>query len=78
MAAITTNLELNTNRSFEVIHPLDDVKEEKCSLDGLGQIHMSGSVKLSLYTLRGYLFLMGGLVGYRLVGLSGILGHHLH
>lgn len=78
MATLTTDITMKTAKTYEVIHPLDDVREEKCSLDGLGQMHMSRSVKLSLYTLRGYLVLMAALVGYRLVSLSGILGPHVH
>ena len=64
--------------AFEVIHPLDDVAEEKCSPEGLGRMHMSRSVKVSLYALRGYLLTMGLLVAYRLLTLAGALGHHAH
>ena len=78
MATLMTNLDVKNTHCYEVIHPLDDVKEEKCSLEGLGQMHMSRSVKLSLYTLRGYLLLMGLLVGYRLVVLSNVFGHHIN
>ncbi|MBV9849054.1 MAG: hypothetical protein JO250_05120 [Armatimonadetes bacterium] len=63
-------------RAFEVIHPLDDVAEEKCSPEGLGRMHMSRSVRWSLYALRGYLLTMGLLVAYRLLTLAGVLGHH--
>ena len=49
-----------------VIHPLDDAPEQKKSVEGLGQIHMSRSVKASLYTLRAYLVLIMGLTLYRL------------
>jgi len=39
---------------------------------------MSGSVKLSLYALRGYLVLIGLMVGYRVLTLAGVFGHHAH
>ena len=76
MATMMTTMDTKNTTCYEVIHPLDDVQEQKCSLDGLGQMHMSRSVKLSLYTLRGYLVLMGVLVGYRLIMLAGI--HPVH
>ena len=78
MATIVNTATACEARIFEVIHPLDDVTEEKCSPEGLGQMHMSRSVKVSLYTLRGYLLTMGLLVAYRLLNLAGVLGHHAH
>ena len=45
--------------------------------EGLGRMHMSRSVKASLYALRGYLLTMGLLVGYRLLTLADSLGHHV-
>jgi hypothetical protein len=52
---------------YEVVHPLDDVAEEKCNPDNLTRMHMTGSVKLSLMALRGYLIVMLLLVTYRVV-----------
>ena len=75
MAVIIT--EARTN-DFRVIHPLDDIAEEKRSPEGMGQMPMSGSVKLSLYALRGYLILIGLMVGYRVLTLAGVFGHHAH
>ena len=63
---------------FRVIHPLDDIAEEKRSPEGLGEMPMSGSVKLSLYALRGYLILIGLMVGCRVLTLAGFFGHPLH
>lgn len=63
---------------LRVIHPLDDIAEEKRSPEGLGEIPMSGSVKLSLYALRGYLILIGLMVGYRVLTLAGVFGYHAH
>ena len=75
MATMMNTVKVNANRKYVVIHPLDDVAEEKCSVDGLGQMHMTKSVKLSLYTLRGYLITMVLLVGYRLITLAGSMAH---
>jgi len=66
------------DRKFQVVHPLDDIAEEKRSPAGLGEMPMSGSVKLSLYALRGYLILIGAMVGYRVLALAGVFGHPLH
>jgi hypothetical protein len=59
-----------------VVHPLDDAPEQKRSADGLGQIHMSKSVKASLVSLRVYLILIMALALYRLADLLGLFGHH--
>jgi len=65
-------------QSLQVVHPLDDIAEEKRSPEGLGQMHMSSSVKFSLYALRGYLVLIGLMVAYRVLTLAGIFSHHQH
>jgi hypothetical protein len=57
-------------REFLLIHPLFDEPEEKRDLESLGKMKMTKSVKYSLMALRLYLFLMIGLVFYRV--LSGI------
>ena len=75
MAATMTKAHTHNLR---VIHPLDDIAEEKRSPEGLGEMPMSGSVKLSLYALRGYLVLIGLMVGYRVLTLAGVFGHHAH
>ena len=78
MATIITSAGITDHRAFQVVHPLDDVAEEKRSPAGLGQMHMTPSVKLSLYALQGYLLLIGLTVGYRVLTLAGIFGHHVH
>ncbi|MGO8672678.1 MAG: hypothetical protein ACLQVD_15085 [Capsulimonadaceae bacterium] len=78
MATMINTASIPDVRRYEVIHPLDDVAESKCSVEGLGNMHMSRCVKFSLYTLRGYLVSMGLLVGYRLLTLAGVFGHHIH
>jgi len=65
-------------KEFQVVHPLDDTAEEKRNPAGLGQMPLSGSVKLSLYALRGYLILIGLMVGYRVMTLAGLFKHPIH
>jgi len=60
---------------FHLVHPLDDMPEEKRSPEGLGSMHMSLSVRISLMALRGYLILMALLVLYSILQQSGILRH---
>ena len=67
----------NDDAVLYVVHPLDDVLEQKKSVEGLDQIHMSPAVRASLYTLRGYLILITLLALYRLCDLLGIFGHHI-
>ena len=61
---------------FEVVHPLDDVREEKCSSEGLGLMAMTPAVRLSLLVLRGYLVAMTLMLGYHVLQLAGVL-HNL-
>ena len=43
---------------------------------GLGPMKMSKSVRFSLFALRGYLFVMGLMLGYHLLDLGGAFVHH--
>jgi hypothetical protein len=61
---------------FRVIHPLDDVAEQKCSTQGLSKIRMTRAVRVSLGFLRAYL-LMTLMLGYHVLDLSGLL-HRIH
>lgn len=63
---------------FLVVHPLDDVPEEKIEIATLGRMQMTTSVKLALMTLRGYLVLMILLVFYDVLELAGFLGPRAH
>ena len=72
----TLNVTPNMNE-FRVIHPLDDVAEQKCSTEGLGKIEMTRAVRISLGVLRAYLILMTLMLGYHVVDLSGLL-HKVH
>lgn len=58
--------------SFRVIHPLDDVMEQKCTSEGLGHIEMTRPVRWSLKILRAYLLLMSALLVYHVLDLAGI------
>ena len=53
--------------SYRVVHPLDDAPEEKRSVDKLGPMKLTRSVRLSLFVLRDYLVLMGLLVLSRIL-----------
>jgi hypothetical protein len=61
-------------REFLVIHPLDDLEEQKVETSHLGSIHMTPAVRLSLMALRGYLALMMALVAYHVLDLAGVFG----
>jgi len=63
---------------FVVVHPLDDVREQKVNTSGLRAMPMTLSVKLSLMALRGYLILMMLLVLYHVIDLAGAFGPHAH
>jgi len=60
---------------FVVIHPLDDLPEEKVDTEALGPMSMTMSVRISLMSLRAYLVLMMLLVSYRVLTMAGLFGH---
>ena len=60
------------SQSMRIIHPLDDVREQKCSSEGLGHIQMTLPVRLSLSVLRAYLIAMTLMLGYHVLVLAGI------
>jgi hypothetical protein len=59
--------------AFFVVHPLDDVPEEKVETEHLGHMRMTRTVKVCLFALRGYLLLMVGLLGFRVLQLAGAI-----
>jgi hypothetical protein len=61
-------------REFLVIHPLDDIQEQKVETRHLGAMRMTPVVRASLLALRGYLVLMTVLVLYHVLDLAGVLG----
>jgi hypothetical protein len=62
---------------FVVIHPLFDEPEQKCDPTDLGRIKMSRSVRSCLFVLRGYLMVMGVMLGYHMLDLAGVVGQHV-
>ena len=61
---------------FEVVHPIYDEPEIKCDPTGLGPMKLSKSVRFSLFALRGYLVVMGLMLGYHVLDLAGALVNH--
>ncbi len=59
---------------YVIVHPLDDMPEEKIDIETLGPLPMTRSVKWSLLSLRAYLILMFVLVSYRVLQLAGLFG----
>jgi hypothetical protein len=57
-----------------VIHPLDDVVEQKVETKHPGPIRMTPAVRLSLLALRGYLMVMMLLALYHMLDLAGPFG----
>jgi hypothetical protein len=55
---------------LRVIHPLDDVPEQKLYREDLGRMPMTRTVRMSLLLLQGYLAAMTLLVAWRV--LSGL------
>ena len=58
---------------FSVVHPLDDQPEEKVNMEDLGPMRMTRTVRICLFALRGYLLLMFGLLGFRVLQLAGVI-----
>ena len=58
-----------------MVHPLDDVPEDKGGYRGAGPHADDRSVRLSLLSLRAYLILMVLLVVYHVLDLAGLFGH---
>ena len=57
---------------YTIVHPLDDAREQKVDIENLGPMQMTKTVRLCLFALRGYLLLMFGLLGYRVLQLAGL------
>jgi hypothetical protein len=75
MTATMTELEeMPLERTgYFVVHPLDDVPEEKVDTEHLGPMRMTRTVKICLCALQGYLLLMLGLLAFRVVQLAGAI-----
>ena len=76
MTTQTNPIENELDSRFVVIHPLDDLPEQKVDTESLGPMAMTASVRISLLSLRAYLVLMVLLVCYRVISLAGWFGHH--
>jgi len=66
-------LALKEKAFFTVVHPLDDAPEEKVDTEHLGPMQMTRTVRICLFALRGYLLLMFGLLGFRVLQLAGLI-----
>jgi hypothetical protein len=66
------------NEDLYVIHPLDDVHEQKCTSEGLGLMHLTPTVRFALTTLRVYLIAMTLVILYRIATLAHLLPEHVH
>jgi hypothetical protein len=60
-------------RPYLVVHPLDDVPEEKIDTEHPGPMQMTKTVRLCLFALRGYLLVMFGLPGFRVLQLAHVI-----
>jgi hypothetical protein len=58
---------------FLVIHPLDDISEQKIESDHLPPMEMTRSVRWSLISLRVYLIVMIALFLYHMIDLASQL-----
>jgi hypothetical protein len=65
-----------TETNLYVIHPLDDIHEQKCTSEGLGLMHLTPTVRIALTTLRVYLIAMTLIILYRIATLTHILPQH--
>jgi len=76
MTSVQPVVELNRRKEdlFLVIHPLDDLPEQKVDTAHLGPMPMTRNVRFSLMALRAYLVLMMLLVLYHVVDLAGVFG----
>jgi hypothetical protein len=59
--------------TYLVVHPLDDAEEKKMETEHLGPMAMSRTVRVCLFALRGYLLVMFGLLGWRVLQLAGVI-----
>ena len=60
-------------RDLLVVHPLDDMPEQKVETTHLGPMRLTATVRISLLALRGYLILMILLLLYHVLRLAGLL-----
>jgi hypothetical protein len=75
MATLATRPTPNDTTLY-VIHPLDDIQEQKCTSEGLGLMHLTPTVRIALTTLRVYLIAMTLIILYRTLALAHLLPQH--
>jgi hypothetical protein len=75
MATLATQSTPNETHLY-VIHPLDDIHEQKCTSEGLGLMHLTPTVRIALTTLRVYLIAMTLIILYRVATLTHVLPQH--
>jgi hypothetical protein len=77
MATLATQPTPDETRLY-VIHPLDDVHEQKCTSEGLGIMQLTPTVRFALTTLRVYLIAMTLIILYRMAMLTHLIPPHTH
>ena len=60
---------------FLVVHPLDDIPEQKMGAGELPPIAMTRAVRISLFSLRAYLVITMLLLLYHVLDLDGFFRH---
>jgi hypothetical protein len=75
MATLATP-NLPADADLYVIHPLDDIQEQKCTSEGLGLMKLTPTVRIALTTLRIYLIAMTLIILYRTATLTHLLPQH--
>jgi hypothetical protein len=75
MAALATQPTQNETQLY-VIHPLDDIQEQKCTSEGLGLMELTPTVRFALTTLRVYLIAMTLIILYRTLTLAHLFPQH--
>jgi hypothetical protein len=74
MAALATKPTAPETNLY-VIHPLDDIQEQKCTSEGLGLMELTPTARFSLTALRVYLIAMTLIILYRTLSLTHIFHH---
>jgi hypothetical protein len=77
MATLATP-SIPTDTHLYVIHPLDDIHEQKCTSEGLGLMKLTPAVRIALTTLRVYLIAMTLIILYRMLTLAHLFPLHAH
>lgn len=60
-----------TPQIFLLVHPLDDAAETKLGCGGIETMRLTRTVRFCLFALRGYLWMMFGLLAYWVLQRAG-------